>query len=148
LAKRRAVVDEKDLKILEELKKNARTPYSKIAKELGVSDVAVLKRVRRLESLGVIARYTIEVDLKKLGYEVVSITGVDVEPEQLFAVAEQLKGKEYVKRLAITAGDHAMVAEVVARSGEELAEIHKEISAMPGVKRVCPAIVMEVLKSE
>lgn len=71
-------LDEKDRRIIEVLKNNARTSYTEIAKILGLSDVAVLKRIRRLEQLGIIKRYTIVLDYKKLGYNIVSITGIDV----------------------------------------------------------------------
>jgi len=73
------MIDEKDLKILEILRKNSRTPYSEIAKIVGISDVAVIKRIRKLEQLGLIRKYTIIIDPKKLGYNAVSITGIDVE---------------------------------------------------------------------
>jgi len=41
-------IDQNDLKILEILKKNARTPYTTIAKELKVSEAAVRKRIEKL----------------------------------------------------------------------------------------------------
>lgn len=40
-----ADVDENDQKILEILKKNARTPYTLIAKDLKVSEAAIRKRI-------------------------------------------------------------------------------------------------------
>lgn len=147
MVKRQEELDEKDVQIIKMLRENARTPYAKIAEGLGVSDVAVLKRIRRLERQGVIKKYTIEVDLAKLGYRVSSFTGLDVSSEHLFRVVEFLKSKDYVRYLAITTGDHSLIAEIVAGSNEELARIHEELSGLPGVRRVCPAIVMEVVKS-
>jgi Lrp/AsnC family transcriptional regulator for asnA, asnC and gidA len=142
------VLDEKDLKILEILSKNARATYTEIAKEVGLSDVAVLKRVKSLEQKGIIRRYTIKVDNKKLGYNAVSITGLDVEPEKLFDVINYLKDKSYVKYLALTSGDHTVMTIIWARDSEELSEIHRALSALEGVKRVCPAIVLELFKDE
>ncbi|AEM38110.1 transcriptional regulator, AsnC family [Pyrolobus fumarii 1A] len=139
-------LDEKDMVILAALSRNARVSYTELAKQLGISDVAVIKRIRRLEQLGVIKRYTIVVDPKALGYNVVSYTGIDVEPEHLLTVANELRKKEYVKMLAITSGDHDIMALIWARDSEELRRIHEEISRMPGVKRICPAIVLETLK--
>ena len=140
------ILDEKDLKIIEILRENARTSYTDIARQLGISDVAVLKRIRKLEQLGVIRKYTIVVDPKKLGYTAISITGIDVAPEQLFTVLDELKSKEYVKFLALTSGDHGIMATIWARDSRELAKIHDEISKMDGVKRVCPAVILDVLK--
>ncbi len=141
-----AQLDEKDMKIIEILMGNARASYSEIAKALGVSDVAVIKRVRKLEQQGIIKKYTILVDPKKLGYEAVSITGVDVDPEYLFKTVSILKEKDYVKYLALTSGDHQIIATIWARTRDELARILDEISRMPGVKRVCPAVILDVVK--
>lgn len=142
------LVDEKDLKIIEMLRKNARTPYTEIARELGISDVAVLKRVKKLEQQGVIKGYTILLDPKKLGYNVISITGLDVEPEHLFKVLEYLKTRSYVKYLAITSGDHSIIAVIWARDSAEMAKVNDDLSRFHGVKRVCPAIVLDVIKEE
>ncbi len=141
-----AVLDERDLVIIRELVRNSRVSYTELAKKLGISDVAVIKRVRRLEQLGVIKRYTVEVNPAALGYRVVSYTGVDVEPQHLLEVARVLREKPYVKRLSLTSGDHDLIAVIWARDSEELRRIHEEISRLPGVKRICPAIVLEELK--
>jgi len=140
------MIDEKDLKIIEILMNNSRASYSEIAKVLGVSDVAVIKRIRKLEQQGVIKKYTVIVDPKKLGYEVVSITGIDVEPEYLFKIVSFLEKKDYVKYLALTSGDHQIIATIWARTREELEKILDEIMKTSGVKRVCPAVILDVVK--
>jgi len=71
------ILDEKDLKILRRMAENARITFTELAKEVGLSDVAVIKRVKRLEG-GIIKRYTISVDPRKLGYGIISLTGIDV----------------------------------------------------------------------
>ncbi|MGC8969224.1 MAG: Lrp/AsnC family transcriptional regulator [Conexivisphaera sp.] len=142
------LVDEKDLVILNKLRNNARSSYGEIAKELGISDVAVMKRIRKLEAEGVIKRYTIIADDRKAGYGAVSITGIDVEPERLFEVASALRDKPYVKYLAISSGDHEIMVIVKARDNAEMANYHAEMAALPGVKRICPSMILDVLKFE
>lgn len=141
-------MDEKDRVIIERLKANARSSYGEIAKDLGMSDVAVMKRIRKLEAEGVIKKYTIIADDRKVGYGAVSITGLDVDPEHLFEVSSALKGKPYVKYLAISSGDHEIMAIIKARDNEELARYHEEISSLPGVRRICPSMILDVLKFE
>ncbi len=140
------MLDEKDLRIVQILLGRGRASYTDIARELGISDVAVIKRIRKLEQIGVIKGYRAVVDPKKLGYSAVSITGIDVEPEHLFTVINTLKNKEYVKYLALTTGDHSVMMVIWARNGSELGKIHREISKLDGVKRVCPAIILDVVK--
>ncbi len=139
-------MDEKDRTIIERLRENARISYGEIARILRISDVAVMKRVKKLEREGVIKKYTVEVDDAKLGYGSVSLTGIDVEPEHLFNTAMQLKDKDYVAYLAITSGDHQIMTVIKAKDNEEMARIHEEISEMTGVRRVCPSIVQDVIK--
>ncbi|HEU16501.1 MAG TPA: Lrp/AsnC family transcriptional regulator [Nitrososphaeria archaeon] len=140
------LVDEKDQVILDKLRKNARCSYGEIAKELGMSDVAVMKRIRKLEAEGVIKKYTIIADDRRVGYGATSITGVDVDPEHLFEVSSTLKGKPYVKYLAISSGDHQIMVVVKAKDNSELARYHEEMSALPGVRRICPSVVLDILK--
>ncbi|NPA99866.1 MAG: Lrp/AsnC family transcriptional regulator [Crenarchaeota archaeon] len=141
-------LDEKDWQILRTLSRNARVPFAELARSLGLSDVAVLKRVKRLEQAGIIKGYTIIIDYSKLGLRLTSFTGIDVEPEHLFTIAEKLRSMENVKYVAITSGDHNIMVKIVAKDQNELMKMHEEISRMPGVKRVCPSIVLEVLKEE
>jgi len=139
------VLDEKDSKIIEKLAENARITYTDLARVVGLSDVAVIKRVKKLEEK-IIKRYTIVVDPRTLGYKVVSFTGIDVDPEKLFEVVEILKNKSYLKGLWLTTGDHQLVALIWAKDDEEAGKIHKEIVEINGVKRVCPAIVLKTVK--
>lgn len=59
-------LDETDLEILQLLLSNARRPYSDIADVVGLSAPAVSDRVGRLEELGVINRFTLDVDRSQL----------------------------------------------------------------------------------
>jgi len=141
-------VDEIDLAIIKELSENARKAFSEIADKLKLSDVAIIKRVRRLESDGVIRRYALIVDPAKIGYKKISFTGINVRPEKLFEIVATLKAKDYVKYLAITSGDHELIAVVWARDGEELQRIHQEILSIEGVLSIYPAILADIVKAE
>ncbi len=141
------MLDERDKIIIEMLTKDARTPFTEIAKVLGISETAVRKRVNALEKAGVIRQYTIVVNPSKLGYNLVSLTGVDTLPEKIFEVAEKLKEFEFVKEVYLTSGDHMIMAEVWAKDGEDLSDIiSNRIGRIEGVTKVCPAIILEKLK--
>ncbi len=141
------MLDERDKIIIEMLTKDARTPFTEIAKVLGISETAVRKRVNALEKAGVIRQYTILVNPSKLGYNLVSLTGVDTLPEKIFEVAEKLKEFDFVKEVYLTSGDHMIMAEVWAKDGEDLSDIiSNRIGRIDGVTKVCPAIILEKLK--
>ncbi|ASA78316.1 HTH-type transcriptional regulator LrpA [Thermococcus sp. 5-4] len=141
------MLDERDRVIIEMLTKDARTPFTEIAKVLGISETAVRKRVKALEEAGVIRQYTVVVDPSKLGYNLVSLTGVDTLPEKIFDVASKLKEFEFVRSVYLTSGDHMIMTEVWAKDGEDLSDIiSNKIGKIEGVTKVCPAIILEKLK--
>lgn len=59
-------LDETDLEILQLLLSDARRPYSDIADVVGLSAPAVSDRVERLQEIGVINRFTLDVDRTQL----------------------------------------------------------------------------------
>ncbi|MCF3653462.1 MAG: Lrp/AsnC family transcriptional regulator [Aigarchaeota archaeon] len=128
------------------LMENARASYVEIAEKLGVSEAAVRKRIKRLEDLGVIRRYTIDLDPRRLGYEVLAIIGLDAEPEHLLKVMEGLKTREEVVRLYLTSGDHMLIVECWFENSQEFSSFIKGLESREGIRRVCPAIVLERLK--
>ncbi|MHA1616187.1 MAG: Lrp/AsnC family transcriptional regulator [Candidatus Njordarchaeales archaeon] len=140
------MIDEKDWKIIKILLRNGRATYTEMAKELNLTEAAARKRVKRLENMGIIKGYRAIVDWRKLGYNTISLTGIDTEPEALFEVAKILKEKEWVISLSLTTGDHMLMAEIIARDNQELMKILEEIGKIPGVKKICPAIILDVLK--
>lgn len=141
------MIDEIDKKIIGILQKNARTPYTEIAKKVGLSEGAVRKRVSSLEEKGIIKKYIAIIDPKKLGYENITILGLDVEPTKLLEIANEIAKIEEAKRVYISTGDHMIMAEIWAKDGKELSEIlTKKIGKLTGIKRICPAIILENIK--
>jgi Lrp/AsnC family transcriptional regulator for asnA, asnC and gidA len=140
-------VDEKDIEIIKMLMDDSRISYTNMAKRLNITEAAVRKRVKNLENRGVIKKYTVEVDSSKLGYNVISLTGVDTEPEMFLEVAKKLKEEDFAKSVYITTGDHMIMVEVWAKDGDELTRIISEkIGRLSGVRKICPAIILEKLK--
>lgn len=142
------MLDEIDMIIIKELMENARKPFREIAMKLKLSDVAVIKRVRKLEERGVIRKYALIVNPASLGYNKISFTGINVKPDKLFEVASKLREKEYVKYIALTSGDHELLAVIWARDSDELKKIHEEIKNMDGVINIYPAILTDIIKAD
>ena len=63
-------MDNIDIKILDMLQKNARTPLKAIAESVFLSSPAVSTRIEHLEKQGIIKAYTSIVDKEKLGYHI------------------------------------------------------------------------------
>ena len=140
-------MDSKDMKILNILMKDGRKPYTEIAKELGTSESSIRKRVRKMEDEGIIKGYKVEVEPSKIGYNVVALTGFDTNPEDFLTVANKLCEFDEVKKVWTSTGDHMIMTEIWARDGRELSEIlFNKVGKIEGIKKVCPAIILEQLK--
>ncbi len=139
-------IDDEERRIIEILSRNARSTFTEIARELGITDVAVKKRLTKLEQRGVIKGYTVIVDPEKLGYKNVALIGVDTEPDKILEVARRLAEKKYSKNVYLTTGDHMIMVEVWAGENGDMMRIIEEIGKLEGVKKVCPAIVLEKIK--
>ncbi|TGD24889.1 Lrp/AsnC family transcriptional regulator [Companilactobacillus suantsaicola] len=61
-------MDNIDQKILKELNRNCRITKTELAKIVNMTPPAVNTRIEQLEDEGIIERYTIEVNLDKMGY--------------------------------------------------------------------------------
>ena len=93
----------------------------------------------------IIFKYTIFINSKGSDF-FVSFTGIDVEPESLMEIIEKLKDFNEIKSIFLTSGDHNLLVEIISESLEKLKEVHKKISEIEGVKRVCPSMVIDILK--
>jgi len=140
-------VDEMDMKILRMLQEDGRLSFTEIAEKLKLSESTIRKRVQTLQKKGVIKKFSIEIDPSKIGINTVAIVGVDVDPTKLLEAAENLCQIKEVRSVATSTGDHMIMTEIWTRDGRELTKIVSEkIGAIEGVKKICPAIILERLK--
>ena len=77
-------IDNIDLKILNVLSKNAKMPYTEVAKKVFVSGGTVHVRMRKLEKMGVVRGTKLDIDYDKLGYNISSYMGIYLEKSYLY----------------------------------------------------------------
>ncbi|MEL9940420.1 MAG: HTH-type transcriptional regulator LysM [Ignisphaera sp.] len=133
-------LDELDLKLLRLLKENARTPYSKLAKELGISESAVRKRISRLIKTGIIKKMTIEYELEN---EVKAIILVKTQPPipvpEVSKNILKIPGVEAVYELT---GEYDILAIIRASGVDMINKFIDEIRTIPGVISTYTMIVL------
>jgi Lrp/AsnC family transcriptional regulator for asnA, asnC and gidA len=135
-----------NLDLILALRENSRTPFVGLAKRFGVSETAIRKRVRKLEHDGVIRKYTIEVDTKKMGYDVDAVIGVDTRPQDYMDALEKMKKMKDVRCMCSCSGDHMILLECWFHDSAELTRFIRKLKAVEGVTKVCPAIRTETIK--
>ncbi len=140
------LVNKKDVIILRELSINARTSITKIAKVLSISDVAVKRRLVKLEENGIIKKYTYIANNKKLGYDIVAIVGINTAPDKTLDVIKLIKERDDVTFIALSSGDHNLLVEIWSKNSEELSKVVEDLRGIPGVTAVYPAIILDVIK--
>lgn len=142
------MLDKTNLAILKFLQEDASMPFTEIARRLKISESTVRKRVEKLKSEGVVKRFTVTIEPSKIGLNSVAIVGVDVDPSKLLEVAQKLCEIPETRYVATSTGDHMIMTEIWTKDGRELTKIISEkIGTIEGVKKICPAIVLEKLKS-
>ena len=139
------MIDELDRKLMMELQKSGRQSYVDIASTLGVVEGTVRKRVKDLLDRNIIKIVAIP-NLRELGYNFISIMGLQVRMADLRKVAENLAQKPNVCYLAFVTGRYDLMAVIMTRSPEELSHfIEKEISSLPSILRTETFVNLDII---
>jgi len=125
--------DEIDYKILETLRRDARTPFTEIGRDLGISDATVHVRVNKMMDAGIIKRYTIVVDEEALGRKVRGFMLINVNPGSLEEAANQLVENERVSAVYEIHGPNDLIVKVGAGSLDEMRELVLKVREIPNV---------------
>jgi Lrp/AsnC family leucine-responsive transcriptional regulator len=110
-------LDETDLEILELLLSDSRRPWSEIAEVVGLSPPAVSDRVKRLQEIGVIQRFTVDVDRTQLHEGVPILVNFTVRPEKFESVRKALLEAEAVEYVFTTA-EHDLLCYALVVDGD------------------------------
>ncbi|MEM4187977.1 MAG: Lrp/AsnC family transcriptional regulator [Candidatus Hadarchaeum sp.] len=141
------MVDELDLKIIRMLEEDGSISFTEMARKLKLNESTVRKRVLSLKEKKVIRKFSIVIDPAKLGFSTIAVVGIDAAPDKLLEIAQKLAELPETRYVATSAGDHMIMTEIWASDGRELSQIlSKKIGSIEGVKKVCPAIVLEKIK--
>ena len=120
----KASIDAIDRKILQHLIRNARMPFLEIARECGISGAAIHQRVKKLDEMGVILGSRLEVDPKKLGFDVCALIGIRVsDPSRYENTVETLKQIPEVVECHFITGEYNMMLKVYCLNNEHLMQI-------------------------
>lgn len=138
-------LDELDLRIVDLLLKDGRTPAAQIAEQIGLSRPAVADRLDKLERLGVIRGTTAVVDPVALGRTItafVAARGATLAPA-VWKKFRELMQREEVLEVHTVAGDDCYLMKVRAESIGALNTLVQQLSAAPLGLATRTTIVMQ-----
>src|SRR5690348_2385374 len=100
-------MDSLDVKILKLLQNNARVTASEISSKINLSIPAVSDRLKKLDASGVIEKYTVIINAKKLNRNLTVIMFVSLEsPKYTNKFLEAVQREEEILECHYLAGDY------------------------------------------
>ncbi len=138
-------LDKLDLSIVQQLMHDADVSYAEIGKKLFVSAGTVHVRIKKMQEAGIISGMSYQVNLKKLGYDVIAFIGIYLEKSSLYDnVAKELKRIPEIVRMNYTTGNYSMFAEIVCKDIVQLRHVlHDELQKIKGIERTETFISLE-----
>jgi DNA-binding Lrp family transcriptional regulator len=125
-------LDDVDKAILSELQRDARHASSgDIAESMGISPSTVRKRIKRLESEGIVTGYHATVNYEKAGYPLYMLmfcTAPIPKRESLAEEARTVRGVVNVREIAT--GEENLLISVVAENSDDLTEAARSLSEL------------------
>lgn len=144
-------LDATDIKILTILQDNGRITNSKLAADIGISPPAMLERVKRLESSGVIEKYAAILNREKTGFGLLAIINISLSLHQisnLQLVKERLVQLEEVLECYQMTGDIDFLLKVAIQDMNSYTEfVNNKLSGIPGIQNIKTSFVLAALKS-
>jgi Lrp/AsnC family leucine-responsive transcriptional regulator len=122
------MIDEIDQKIIETLAANARLSIKDLALQVGLSSPSASERLRRLEERGVISSFTLDLDLRAVGYPLQAIVRIKPLPGKLHIVQRLIEEIPEITECDKVTGDDCFIARLHMRSIEQLDEILDRIA--------------------
>ena len=142
------MVDDTAKIVLEEYLKDSRQSFREVARKIGISSGTVANRIKDLEEIGVIKKYTTQLDYDKLGYELTAVTEIIVSEGMMIEVGNMIsKINETIGVYNVT-GDSDILVIAKFRSRKDLSDFTKMILKMPNVVRTKTHVVLNTLKED
>ena len=115
-------IDATDLRLIEELRANARVSLAELGRRVGLSAPAVGERLSRLERDGTVS-YRVDVDPRALGYAFAAVLRMRPAPRQIPAVADVARATPEVVECHRVTGEDCFYMKLHVRSVEHLEEV-------------------------
>jgi Lrp/AsnC family transcriptional regulator for asnA, asnC and gidA len=139
-------MDDLDRKIIELLQINGRASNARIARDVGVSEGTVRRRLRRLVQDEII-RVVAVPDPEKMGLNTVALIGIQADPDKLDDVAARLADLPETQYVSLTTGSFDLFIWVALLSSEELGNfLRHRVGVINGVRRTETFVNLVIVK--
>ena len=139
-------IDRTDIRILCELRDNARMSNSEIAKKLNVTEATVRRRIKNLIEKGIILRFSIHIDYRLIENTVKAYIHVKTVTDKLDKVVQHLTNHNRVVAVYRVTGEYDLLVVALFVGMTELQEFIDTFLKMDGIKETDTQIVMSAHK--
>ncbi len=139
-------LDKIDHKILEYLIDDGRVPFSTIAKDIGLTDVATKKRFDSLLKRNVIDKITVVINFKSLGFENPIFLNIRTELAKTDDVIKKLRENDNISELYLSLGDYNLLAKVIVKDLNEAKSFIERLKVLDGIIDIKTNLILDELK--
>lgn len=136
-------LDEMDFNIIKSLSQDAKISFSDLGKAVNLTGPAVHGRVKKLEKLGVIKRYGIEIDFDLMGLPVVAFVRVQVTSLKNEDAAKKILQFEEVIECHSVAGEDDLMLKTRTATPLELQHLLDKLKALKIISKSVSIFVFE-----
>ncbi|ARM75167.1 Lrp/AsnC family transcriptional regulator [Acidianus manzaensis] len=141
-------LDDVDKKIITILQQDSRISFSRLAKMLNLSESTIHMRIKRLRESGVIRNFCVDVDLDRIGMNVLAFVLLKADPKKYEKVLDTLKEMKEIYEIYDVTGEFYALLKVRVCNKEELAKVLDKIGNMEGVTSTYTMFVLRTLKEK
>jgi len=143
-------MDEKDDKILKLLKENSKLTTQQISKKLLIPITTIHNRIKKLEKEGIIKRYTLDLDNKKIGKNIAAYIHIVVDYKLLKEIkmsqhelVKKIKQYDFVEEAAMVTGGTDIIIKVRVKDIDELDDfVTKKLRNIDGIEKTQTMIIL------
>ena len=140
------VLDSVNRQIIHILQRDGRTSNVEIARQIGMSEATVRKRLERLVSAQVI-RINAVPDASRAGFSTLAFLTLSVDLAQVGQIADQIARMPEVRTIHLTSGGSELLVEAWFTSSDDLLRfMTQHIGGIPGIRSTATSQVLKTIK--
>lgn len=142
------MIDDTDIRILEELKDDGRASYSDISDKLGLATSTVAGRIQKMEDKDIIQGFRPVIDYEKLGFTLTAMINIQARSEKVEDIASKLKSRDRVISFFEVTGKTDMIIITRFTDRESMNSFLKLLQKEEGVKSTETRVILTTPKLE
>ena len=140
-------LDMTDRTILDILQSDSSLTNVELSERVGLSPTSCLRRVRRLEELGIIRGYRADVDRRKLGYPILAFVQVTLNQQvesALETIEEAVRQRPEIINCYLITGDADYMLQVVAKDLDDYSRFMREhLTKIPAIQNIKSSFALD-----